>query len=73
MDSFDFKNLEPTNFPDGAYLVVLSGAAPVDGVVLSRMKVVVGWPNPILTTLVRIPIISNLRTYISHTNTYTHA
>ena len=51
MESFDFKKLKPTNFPDGAYLVILAGAAPVDGVVLSQMKVVVGWPNPILTTL----------------------
>ena len=51
MDSIDFKQLKPTNFPDGAYLVILAGAAPVDGVVLLRMKVVVGWPNPILTTL----------------------
>ena len=51
MDSFEFKKIPPTNFPDGAYLVVLAGAAPVDGVLLSRMKVVVGWPNPILATL----------------------
>ena len=51
MDFFDFKKMAPTNFPDGAYLIVLAGSTPVDGVILSQLKVVVGWPNPILTTL----------------------
>ena len=51
MDSFDFKKLKPTNFPDGAYIIILAAATPTDGVLLSHMKVVVGWPNPVLTTL----------------------
>ena len=55
MDAFDFKQLKPTNFPNGAYLVILASPAPSDGVVLSRLKVVVGWPNPVLTTLEVLP------------------
>ena len=51
MDFLDFKKLKTTNFSDGAYLVILAGVTPTDGIVLSLMKVVVGWPNPVLTTL----------------------
>ena len=51
MDAFDFKKLKPTNFPDGAYLIILVGATCTDGVLLLHMKVVMGWPNLVLTTL----------------------
>ena len=51
MHAFDFKKLTATNYRDDAYLLVLAAPTPTKGVVLLRMNVVIGWPNPVLTTL----------------------
>ena len=53
MEVFDFKKLKATDFPIGTYLVIRAGAT--NSVMLSQMKVVVGWLNPILTTLQDLP------------------
>ena len=50
MEAFNFEKSKVNDFPNGTFLIILAGATPVDGIVLSRFKVIVGWPNPILTT-----------------------
>ena len=34
MDVLYFKKLKPTNFPNGAYLIILAGATPTNGILL---------------------------------------
>lgn len=48
MSSVQYINLPTTPFPKGTYIVVHYGRIPPDGFVLSQVKLVFGWPNPVL-------------------------
>lgn len=48
MESFDYKSLPQTPYSSGTYVVLHHGEIPADGFALSQVKVVAGWPNPVL-------------------------
>jgi len=48
MDSFQFEKLPFIEFPKGTYMVVHHGVVPSRGLVLSDVKIIQGWPNPVL-------------------------
>ena len=56
IESFDFDNLPMTPFPVGTYVVLHQGKLPAGGFVLSDVKIVPGWPNPVIETCVKDPI-----------------
>jgi len=48
MESFDYHRLPSSQFPKGTYMVVHHGKVPDNGLVLSDVKLIHAWPNPIL-------------------------
>ena len=48
MDSIQYDKLPFIAFPKGTYMVVHYGIVPSNGFVLSDVKIVQGWPNPLL-------------------------
>ena len=48
MNSIKFQELPSTPYPTGTYVLLHHGILPPDGLVLSQVKVVGGWPNPVL-------------------------
>lgn len=48
MDLINFDNIPTTQYPRGTYVVLHHGKIPVQGFVLSDVKIVDGWPNPVL-------------------------
>lgn len=48
MDFIIFDDLPPTEYPPGTYVILHHGRIPPSGFVLSQIKVVKGWPNPVL-------------------------
>ena len=48
MDSIQYDKLPFIAFPKGTYMVVHYGIVPSNGFVLSDVKIVQGWPNPVL-------------------------
>ena len=50
MDSIDFKSIPKTPYPTGTYVILHHGVLPPEGLVLSNIKTVPGWPNPVLET-----------------------
>lgn len=48
MNHIHFEHLPNTPFSPGTYVVIHYGKLPVDGFVLSQVKIVPGWPNPVL-------------------------
>jgi len=54
MDSFQFNKLRFIPYPKGTYIVLHHGVVPVSGLALSDIKIVEGWPNPVLEAC-RVP------------------
>ena len=48
MESFDYKRLPSIPYPKGTYMVLHTGVIPASGFVLSDVKIISGWPNPVL-------------------------
>ena len=48
MQSFDFDTLPASQFPAGTYLCVLREDCRVANIVLGQVRMVSGWPNPVL-------------------------
>ena len=48
MDSIQYDKLPFIAFPKGTYMIVHYGTVPSNGLVLSDVKIVQGWPNPVL-------------------------
>ena len=48
MEAFQFEKIPTIPFPKGTYIVVHHGVIPGNGFVLSDVKLIHGWPNPIL-------------------------
>jgi len=48
MESFHYKKLPSIPYPKGTYLLLHHGVIPASGLVLSDVKIIHGWPNPVL-------------------------
>ena len=48
MNAINFNALDPTPYPSGTYVVLHHGILPPDGLVLSQIRVVGGWPNAVV-------------------------
>ena len=57
MDAINYHKLPPTPFPRGTYIIVHHGNVPPEGLVLSDVKIVPGWPNPVLEAVRRSTVV----------------
>jgi len=48
MESFHYKQLPFIPYPNETYMVLHPGVIPASGFVLSDVKIISGWPNPVL-------------------------
>lgn len=48
MESIIFEGLPQSEYPQGTYVILHHGEVPTSGLVLSQIKIVNGWPNPVL-------------------------
>ena len=51
MQSMEYDKLPKTEFPTGTYVILHTGTIPACGFVLSDVKIVQGWPNPVLESV----------------------
>lgn len=72
MESIDYKKLPRTPYPSGTYIVLHHGKVPAEGLVLSDVKIVPGWPNNVLEAARRSALGSpkwlEIVDYLAHSN-----